>query len=362
MKFELLSKDRIIAVVNISTTQYEQNCSFVSIFDRHLLPISIQTGYEKLQQWIEGRHILEYRVKQRNFFEALGIKSLEEFISVTHGVSLNDCFWLKEENSRITWNQVSPYKNSFNENISMYSFSGNYISRDSIGSSPDFSLDGNFPKCWRRENNEIVLVKAGTSGAYNAGYEPYSEVFACQLADWLNIPIIHHRLGTHRGIEVSKSKCICNENLGIAKIREIHNRASADFEWLLNQYDSRYIQVMLMFDYFICNVDRHFGNIWRYVETDNNKVADFTPFADHNLSCIPYYVSGETKLESYIDDIRAKDGRTWEQLIQLVDKRVVKNAVQKINGFKFRKLGNKRADSRVEILNSMLKYQIKKLK
>jgi hypothetical protein len=267
---------------------------------------------------------------------------------------------VKRDTSKKTWSTVSLFRTSFNKSVADYSFTGNLPDKN-IGSSPDFSTDGTFPKCWVRENNSIVLVKAGTSGAFNAGYEPYSEVFACQLANYLGIPVIQQTLGKHKGVDVSKCKCICNENIGIIKLNELVNKPNADFEWLLSKYDIKLIHEMLMLDCLLCNVDRHFGNIWLYTDENSNAVRGFTEVCDNNLSCIPYYVSDEP-LKYYIDDIRAKDGRTWEELLALLDKSVLKEIKCKARNFKFKPLGNKRADSRIEILNNMLKYQISKIK
>ena len=48
--------------------------------------------------------------------------------------------------------------------------------------SPEFSTDGTFAKCWTRLDNQIFLMKRGSEGGANAGLEPYSEMYASQLA------------------------------------------------------------------------------------------------------------------------------------------------------------------------------------
>lgn len=356
MLYYLLVKDYIVASFRIERPKYNLVIQFEDINNDAMLPTGIKSGYYTLQSWLESRYILTYKRDCIDFFKSLGVVDLEDFIDITHCTSLNDCFWVKSYSSKATWNKVSLYRNSFNEVISNYSFTGR-VNGKNIGSSPDFSTDGTFPKCWRRYNNEIFLIKGGSSGACNAGLEPFSEVFACQLADYLDIPIIHQSYLKYKGSDASKCKCICDETTGIVKLNELYNKNNADFRWLKSVFGSK-ISSMFLMDYLLCNTDRHFGNIWLYLGINTNRVVNFTELCDNNLSCIPYYMSSES-LESYINDIRAKDGSTWLELLSLVDKSIVRYYLTKAKGFRFKKLGIKKADERIDILNGMLQYQVK---
>ena len=50
------------------------------------------------------------------------------------------------------------------------------------------------PKCWRRINGKIYLYKGGTSGFSNTGFEPYSELYAYQIAKAMGINAIRYTL------------------------------------------------------------------------------------------------------------------------------------------------------------------------
>ena len=358
--YSLMLKDKAIANITIQHSPFQTNVNIDNIVNTKLLPLGMQSGYYTVYDWLESRYILVHKRQNKEPFTALGINSIEQFINLTNCTSLNDCYWVKATSSNKTWNRVSLFRNSFNENIANYSFTGKLTST-SIASSPEFSTDGSFSKCWKRMNNEICLLKAGSNKAYSLGYEPYSEIFACQLAKFLGLSIIVQELGQHNNTVVSKSKCICNENIGLVKLSELHDKCNTDFEWLISYYrDITFVHEMLMFDYLTCNVDRHFGNIWLYIDANDNNILGFTAICDNNLSCIPYYRSG-TNLETYINNIRAKDGRTWKELLQLIDKDVVKKLAAKASKFKFKPLGDKKGDSRVDILNKMLKYQLEQI-
>lgn len=355
--YTLMLKDTPIANIKL----HESNANICKIYNQELLPLGLISGYYTMKSWIESRYTFVNRQESPDVFSTLGINGIDHFISITNCASLNDCYWLKSEGSKKSWKSVSLYRNSFNEAISHYSFSGQLLDKN-IGSSPDFSTDGSFPKCWIRSNNEISLVKTGTKGYFNAGYEPYSEVFTCQLAKHLGLPIINQTLVNYKGRESTKCNCICTENRSIIKLNELHNKPNTNFQWLVNQYPGNvFIQQLLMFDYLLCNIDRHFGNIWLYVNTDTNKVEGFTELCDNNLSCLPYHVPADESTESYINDVRAKDGNTWQQLLSLIKPKVVSTLAAKAQHFEFKPTGNSRADSRLPVVNTMLKYQLSQL-
>ncbi|HBM98590.1 MAG TPA: hypothetical protein DD413_04120 [Ruminococcus sp.] len=90
----------------------------------------------------------------------------EGFIKVTHAASINDTFWVKSESENITWNSVSLYRNQFSEIISRLAFEGVGLYDEVFSStSPEFTCDGSFSKCFRKENftgeygSDIFLYK-----------------------------------------------------------------------------------------------------------------------------------------------------------------------------------------------------------
>lgn len=76
---------------------------------------------------------------------------------------------------------MSLYTHPFNEVIAKTAFEGGLHGRQLSTTSPEYGTDGSFAKCWIREGGQIRLLKRGSSGAGNAGLEPYSEFYAGQL-------------------------------------------------------------------------------------------------------------------------------------------------------------------------------------
>lgn len=47
-----------------------------------------------------------------------GCETTEGFIKITHVASINDSFWVKEKGEAVVWNDISFYRNEFNDTIS----------------------------------------------------------------------------------------------------------------------------------------------------------------------------------------------------------------------------------------------------
>lgn len=115
---------------------------------------------------------------------------------------------------------------------------------------------------------------------------------------------------------------------------------------------------MLLLDTLTCNVDHHFGNIGVLVDNTTQGFIGVSNIFDNNLSCIPYYVKSDN-LISYLNDIRAKDDRTFNDLYKLIKSSYTDIICRKALGFKFSSLGDSVSRERAVILNKMLRYRIK---
>lgn len=65
----------------------------------------------------------------------------------------------------------------------MVAYTGYGSSDKAFTTSPELTTDGMLPKAWRSVNGGIYLYKGGSSGAANAGNEPYAEYYAAQIAE-----------------------------------------------------------------------------------------------------------------------------------------------------------------------------------
>lgn len=70
-------------------------------------------GYVELESFLDRGKAPKHRQHIQALLEPYGCDDLEGYLRVTHALSLNDTFWVKEQRSPLTWNNVLLYWNEF---------------------------------------------------------------------------------------------------------------------------------------------------------------------------------------------------------------------------------------------------------
>ena len=338
LKFELIENTANPAVHIIWTTD---NIS--------LLPIDLSAGDEGLSCWLRGRTIPKNRAFVNNFLSKCGlsINRPMDIISVSKGLSLNDVYWVVEEDFVGSFEKYNLYENNFSNILALIAFTGYGSSlRSSLASSPEFTTTGMLPKCWRRISGKVYLYKGGTSGSSNTGFEPYSEFYASEIAKAMGANAIEYRLSRWKGVLCSSCEIFTDLNYsyvpigkivktgGMQAVRKFYESLGPEFTDALNE--------MLIFDAVICNTDRHFGNFGVLVDNETNQIVKPAPLFDHGNSLFNF--AGREDLESeeafeayistlmpqayddFIDDARSvMTEKNKEQLRRLLTYRLKKN-------------------------------------
>lgn len=175
-EYELMNKDNIVATV--SCTRDEFNDLY---FEIHHIFSQLPIGFKTFKDWIENRRAPSNRQHIEKLLKRCNCYDLEGFLQVTHAATLNDTFWVRLAKSHLSWNNVSLFQNPFDDVVARIAFEGGLYGEHFSTASPEFSTDGTFAKCWTRLDNQIFLMKRGSEGGANAGFEPYSEMYASQL-------------------------------------------------------------------------------------------------------------------------------------------------------------------------------------
>ena len=113
--------------------------------------------YNNIGDFLDARKAPKHRKHIAELLKKYGCESTENFLRLTHALSLNDTFWVKEPESPLTWNEVSLYRNEFDELVSNAAFDGIISSTTLSSTSPEFGTDGAYAKCWQRENGTVYL-------------------------------------------------------------------------------------------------------------------------------------------------------------------------------------------------------------
>jgi hypothetical protein len=296
------------------TSSPEIDILWVNEEKKALLPLDMTIDGDSVSRWLRHRTIPKNRAYVHSFLSKCGLNLNRpmSILSVSKGLSLNDCYWVVEEGFEGGFSRYNLYENRFSRVLGLIALTGYGSSvRTSLASCPEFTTNGMLPKCWRRENGVIRLYKGGTSGASNTGNEPYSEFYAAQIADALGINAISYGLSKWQSELCSTCELFTSKDYsfmpigrlvskgGMKAVREYYESLGEEF---INALDD-----MLVLDAIICNVDRHFGNFGFLVDNRTNKIAAPAPLFDHgnslfNLAGRDDLASG-TALSDYADTL-----------------------------------------------------------
>ena len=291
-------------------TEIGDEYKVVNVDAPSLLPIDLRKGEFsafKLGDWIGRRVIPVNRHHMEAVLSAINLQNHFDVLCYSHGMSLNDTFWIQEESENLSFDAINLYDNPFDEALGWIAFTGipSDISRHL--STPEVTTEGMLPKYWHRiSTDDIILCKGGTEGYSNAGLEPFAEVIAYLIAKRIGVNTIPYHLERRNEKPVSISKLFTTKEQGLLtasrylsykepELRYIPMRAALDhmqkdFDDLLPFYS------MCFFDYIIENGDRHLNNWGFSVENATQKITGFAPLWDNGAAL--YYERSE--------DMRAK--------------------------------------------------------
>lgn len=306
--YYLMNKDNIVAKFEKSDDILDNEFHMIDS-EQNKMPL----GFEDINIWLERRQAAKHREHLKKLMAECGCLSSEGFVRVTHATSLNDSFWVKNESEDIKWEQVSLYKNEFDDVISKISFEGNGLYGIEFSTTtPEFSTEGSFEKCWKREKDGIYLYKRGSVGARNAGLEPFSECYAAQIAKILCRKFVDYEITSLHKKTASKCKLFTSEEEGFASFAAFFSKKVSPREML--EFYSKLgcendFRRMIVFDAVTLNTDRHYGNHGVVFKNDTMKICGMAPIFDYNQAFLPYAENTDFEnQEEYLKMIEPKIG------------------------------------------------------
>lgn len=358
--FQLMNKDKAVATFEISKVMGSEIATCLTILDK--LPIGCREGLG-FTEWVKNRYAAKHRSHLAGYLNIMSADTMSGFIKLTHSISINDTYWIKEDHENLTWSQVSPYTNNFDEVIQHLSFDGVGLQGVHLSStSPEFGTNGAYEKCWVRENNGIYLYKRGTEGFSNAGLEPYSEFLASQIFVKMKAGIPYDVV-KYRGRIASKCKLFTNENIGFAPytvLNPIHNSMLEILEFFSNLGCEESFKRMLVCDAITFNTDRHHGNFGCLYNTDTQELLSMAPCFDYNLSLFPMEVNDAfVDVSSFIGKYTPKIGDSFIEVARGSLTPAIRADLINLKGFKYEYDGDdKFTKDRVDWLTSLSNQQI----
>lgn len=361
--YYLLNKDDIVAKFNIMGSGVLEHIDVIQV-DNSKVPFWIND----LETFISNRKAPKHREHIMELLKQCNCDTLSGYLDVTHALSLNDTFWVKKVTEKdLTWDKVSLYRNKFNSTIAKIAFDGGMYGEQFSSTSPEFTTGGTFAKCWIRENGVIKLLKRGSSGAMNAGLEPYSEYYCSQILAALGLNHVDYNLTHRHGKLASKCDLFTSEEYGLIPYSALSK--DGNIGRIINFYRKQglYNNIAPMFiaDSIMFNEDRHLGNFGFIVNNKTPKIECTAPLYDHNIALLCYALEDDLiNLPRYMRE-NNKGPRLGGDFIPLAKELMtpeMRKRLINMHGFKFKKHPRYNLpDWRLDLLNKIVNQQIENI-
>lgn len=323
------------------------SADIISIADdkKQLLPLDLKLTPQGILKWLEKRVIPKNRMFVNEILKTLGLSAndTQGIIDVCKGLSLNDSYWVVPQGFDGTYEQYNLYENKFSEILSLVAYTGVGHSNEAFTTSPELTTNGMLPKGWRFiENDGIYLYKGGTTGASNTGNEPYSEFYACQIAEAMGLNAVHYDLENWKGILASKCRLFTDIDTSYIPIgrlvRDGGLKACLEYYGNLGTEYLEQIKSMLVFDAVIYNEDRHFGNFGVLRDNRSGKITASAPIFDNGLSLFNFATKEDFEdLDSYAKTRSTPYGVSFEDVCAEVMGKTQTAQLRRLIDFKFKR-------------------------
>jgi len=264
------------------------------------LPLFLKRSGD-VRGWLESRAIDSHRTNSRLLKRALRLEHKDDLTTVlsVNAATITDSYWVKPlEDAGTRYDDVR-FKINLFDNLAL---TGDVNSFDQPPSrTPELTNTGSFEKCWRLEQGEWWMYKAGKQE------ELFSELLAFNIGQSLGLPMAEYRADG-----------------AFIKSRDFTDNARVDFEPALSMIGdvSDYIKIyemlramdeaiaeqyvmMCYFDGLIYNMDRHEHNFGVLRDNHTGEILSLAPLFDHNISMISRGYPSRAPGDALISDFTA---------------------------------------------------------
>lgn len=170
---------------------------------KSIFPLDLILTDDGIEKWLRHRVLPRNRANADAILKTLGLswRNIKDILDKSLGLSLNDSYWVVPLGFEGSFQEYNLYENRFSSVLSLVAYTGVGQSHEAFTTSPELTTQGMLRKTWRFiEGDGIYLYKGGTEGAANAGREPYSEYYACQIAERMGLHAVHYDLENWKDI------------------------------------------------------------------------------------------------------------------------------------------------------------------
>lgn len=264
---------------------------------KHLpVGISVKKGRADraaLNEWWLERSIPASRSGIRQVLETLELASTRQLLTRCMGLSLSDQYWMKPENSDVSWQEVNFFQNEFSEDVGDVLLGKKEKKADFDFHSPDNTSDGCLKKRWKLIDGKRCLIKAGSSPFLQ---QPFNEVIATAFMERLGIPHVSYTLLWDGDVPYSVCEDFVTANTELVsawRVMQTQKRENntSVYRHYLNCCEALEVpgvvpalDQMIVLDYLIANEDRHQNNFGLLRNADTLEWIGAAPVFDSGSS------------------------------------------------------------------------------
>lgn len=306
---------------------------------------------ENLMGWLQGRCVDSHRRNSRLLKKALRLstKEDEEVVLEVNAATITDTYWIKNEDSPVTWDDVNFKKAEFSSLALIGTYNYYRIAeKTKTKKTPELTNIGSFEKCWRVKEGEWWLYKEGNLN------ELFSELFAYKLGTKLGFNMAEYKLGSkyiRPGTRYVLSRDFTyGHKYNFEPIVALIGTCPEDYKRTYHKiYDispdaaSDYVSMLFM-DALIYNPDRHEYNFGLLTNPDTGEIIGLAPNFDNNMSLISngYPPSSKRYEDSLIKDFNEllDSGVEWKgysehKILPRIDEKIIRDVIKDV-GIKVR--------------------------
>jgi len=370
-EYELKIFDEVLIRFTLERT-YEGiekiNISYINENKKNLMPIGLELSPMGIKAWIKSRTVSKNRAYVSEILKSAKLDgSITGLIEVSKSLSLNDSYWIDKIESKLLFKDVNLYENSFDELLSLVAFVGMTQEIKNLKSSPELTTCGMLRKGWRRIESNIWLYKGGSETDDLAGYEPFCEYYASQIAEHMGLNHVEYDLKMWKGVLSSCCKLFTSKEISYVPIGSFSfvNEIEDVFDFYKKLGEEYYEALcdMLVFDAIIYNKDRHFGNFGLLRDNESGDFISTAPIFDNGQSLFPNASSYDiSNLKSYRNKCHNPYERDWDYILKKALGKKQKEKLKKLKGFKLKEhpLYNP-PSARLYAINEFLEFRIKEI-
>lgn len=279
-----------------------QENGICTILDFDRLPFALRKEnltFVDFIEWASNRTLSIGRSFAKEILNTLRLSQTNQYAvcKACRGLSLEDAYWLRQDEDKKTWKEVSLFRNPLSLYITEVSLSGTNV-HYSAGvreireiHTPELTTLGASAKGWIRENGRLFLHKVGKY-----------EIPADQILNVLDIPHIHYQVSSEQQLQsylteerrqwiesvgnaVVNAKLFTSEDVSMVTFEEFQifcGNYGLDAYAEAEKIDREFYLKMQIADYLLNNNDRHEQNWGFFMENATGRLTGYCPLFDHD--------------------------------------------------------------------------------